>query len=69
MFRSKTSPKQEENSADLSILHSYFVVKETGGVLCNFVNSTMKKASMGTSKPGAYSLISFSSVVSVFFSV
>ena len=40
-----------------------------GSVLWNFVNSTIKKASMFPSKPSAYSLISFSSVVSAFFGV
>ena len=30
VFRSKTSPKQDENSADLPVLHSCFVVRKIG---------------------------------------
>ena len=65
--------KQARNRRKIPLTYLFCILilssRKRESVLCNFVNSTMKKASMGTSKPGAYSLISFSSVISVFFGV
>ena len=65
--------KQARNRRKIPLTYLFCILilssRKREGVLCNFVNSTMKKASMFPSKPGAYSLISFSSVVSVFFGV
>ena len=65
--------KQARNRRKIPLTYLFCILillsRKRESILCNFVNSTMKKASMGTSKPGAYSLISFSSVISVFFGV
>ena len=65
--------KQARNRSKIPPIHLFCILvllsRKWESVSWNFVNTTIKKASMETSKPGAYSLISFSSVVSSFFGV